>query len=146
MLSSSARNRSILLLQSSHRLATSYIRHENEAFHCIPQLHNAFVRNPHRWYVSCMLFFDVISDENNIVFIVHAYTYERLNKTDAVLLVVDHQEGLYQLGRDRTPVEFKNNILAHAALGQVFDLPVVLTSSSDTGALWYCLEHGGAWH
>lgn len=69
----------------------------------------------------------------NIPHAASAYTYERLNKTDAVLLVVDHQEGLYQLGRDRHPVEFKNNILAHAALGQVFDLPVILTSSSDTG-------------
>lgn len=61
------------------------------------------------------------------------FTYERLNKTDAVLLVVDHQEGLYLLGRDKSAVEFKNNILAHASLGKVFGLPVVLTSSTDTG-------------
>ncbi|KIP07882.1 hypothetical protein PHLGIDRAFT_117749 [Phlebiopsis gigantea 11061_1 CR5-6] len=59
--------------------------------------------------------------------------YERLDKNDVVLLVVDHQEGLYQLARDQDPTSFKNNILAHAALGKVFNLPTVLTTSEETG-------------
>ena len=51
-----------------------------------------------------------------------------------MLLVVDHQEGLYQLARDfKSTVEMKANILAHAALGKVFNLPTILTSSADTG-------------
>lgn len=51
----------------------------------------------------------------------------------AVLLVVDHQLGLSQLVRDFTPTEFRNNILAHAALGNVFNLPTILTTSAETG-------------
>jgi hypothetical protein len=35
--------------------------------------------------------------------------------------------------RDYSPVEFRNNILAHAALGVLFDLPTILTTSADTG-------------
>lgn len=49
------------------------------------------------------------------------------------LLVVDHQIGLSELVRDYSPVEFRNNILAHAALGVLFDLPTILTTSADTG-------------
>ena len=62
-----------------------------------------------------------------------AFTYERLDKNNTVLLVVDHQEGLFQLARDLPAVEMKANILAHAALGKVFNLPTILTSSADTG-------------
>ncbi|CDO76415.1 hypothetical protein BN946_scf184925.g2 [Trametes cinnabarina] len=61
------------------------------------------------------------------------FKYERIDKSNAALLIVDHQEGLYQLGRDMSPVDFKNNILAHAELGKVFNLPTILTSSSETG-------------
>ncbi|TBU56177.1 ycaC protein [Dichomitus squalens] len=62
-----------------------------------------------------------------------AFTYERIDKNNAVLLVVDHQEGLYQLVRDRSPVDVKSSILAHAALGKIFGLPTVLTTSTETG-------------
>ena len=62
------------------------------------------------------------------------FKYERIDKDNAVLLVVDHQEGLFQLARDRTPADMKSNILAHAALGKVFGLPTILTTSAETGA------------
>ena len=62
-----------------------------------------------------------------------AFKYERIDKNNSVLLVVDHQEGLFQLARDFHPVEFKNNLLAHAELAKVFNLPTVLTSSADQG-------------
>lgn len=65
-----------------------------------------------------------------------AFTYERLDKDDAMLLVVDLQEGLYQVALDQSSVAMKNNILAHAALGNVFSLPTILTTSSETGT--YC--------
>lgn len=61
------------------------------------------------------------------------FTYERIDKDNAVLLIVDHQEGLYQLARDKTPADTKRSILAHAALGQIFGLPTVLTTSAETG-------------
>lgn len=60
-------------------------------------------------------------------------TFTRLDKDNAVLLVVDHQLGLFQLVRDFSPDQFKNNILAHASIGKLFDLPVVITTSAETG-------------
>lgn len=62
-----------------------------------------------------------------------AFKYERIDKNDAVLLVVDLQEGLYQIARDQSAVAMKNNILAHAALGKIFNLPSILTTSTETG-------------
>ncbi|TFK35412.1 Isochorismatase hydrolase [Crucibulum laeve] len=61
------------------------------------------------------------------------FTWERIDKNNSVVLVVDHQLGLFQLVRDYTPDEYKNNILAHAAIGKVFNLPTILTTSAETG-------------
>ncbi|KAF7563425.1 hypothetical protein G7046_g700 [Stylonectria norvegica] len=63
----------------------------------------------------------------------NSYKFERLDKTDALLLVVDIQEGLYESVRDFEPTLYKTQILAHAAIGKLFDLPVILTSSAETG-------------
>ncbi|KAK7682065.1 hypothetical protein QCA50_015029 [Cerrena zonata] len=65
--------------------------------------------------------------------IVAGYKYERIDKNNSVLLVVDHQEGLFQLSRDQHPVAFKSSILAHATLGKIFNLPTILTTSAETG-------------
>lgn len=54
---------------------------------------------------------------------------------ETVLLVVDHQLGLLQLVKDYTTAEFRNNVLAHAAFGKLFDLPVVMTTSAETGTV-----------
>lgn len=35
--------------------------------------------------------------------------------------------------RDFEPTEFRNNIIAHAAMAQLFDIPIVLTTSAETG-------------
>jgi len=64
---------------------------------------------------------------------VSGYTFTRLDKTNAVLLVVDHQLGLSELVRDFDPTVFRQAIFAHAALGKLFNLPTILTSSADTG-------------
>ncbi|RFU25079.1 hypothetical protein B7463_g11260, partial [Scytalidium lignicola] len=63
------------------------------------------------------------------------YTFTRLNKTDAALLVVDQQLGLSTLVSDYDPTVFRQSILAHAALGKLFNLPTILTTSADTGTL-----------
>ncbi|KAI1213306.1 Isochorismatase hydrolase [Annulohypoxylon truncatum] len=63
----------------------------------------------------------------------NAFTYERLNKNDTLLLILDMQEGLISLARDYDPTVFRNALYAHAALGKAFDLPVVMTSSSQSG-------------
>ncbi len=62
-----------------------------------------------------------------------AYTYRRLNKDDAVCLLVDHQSGLISLVQDYSPNEFKNNVLALAALAKYFKLPTILTTSFEDG-------------
>ncbi|PPC79182.1 hydrolase [Pokkaliibacter plantistimulans] len=59
--------------------------------------------------------------------------YNRLNKDDAVVLLVDHQTGLISLVQDFTPNEFKNNVLALADLAKFFQLPTILTTSFEQG-------------
>lgn len=59
--------------------------------------------------------------------------YKRLNKDDAVVLLVDHQAGLISLVQDFTPSDFKNNVLALAACAKFFNLPTILTTSFEQG-------------
>ena len=58
-----------------------------------------------------------------------AYHYRRLDKDDAVVLLVDHQSGLISLVQDYSPNEFKNNVLALADVTKFFKLPTILTTS-----------------
>ena len=60
-------------------------------------------------------------------------TYNRLNKDDAIVLLVDHQTGLISLVQDFSPNEFKNNVLALADLAKFFNLPTILTTSFEQG-------------
>ena len=60
-------------------------------------------------------------------------TYNRLNKDNAVVLLVDHQTGLISLVQDFSPNEFKNNVLALADLAKFFNLPTILTTSFEQG-------------
>lgn len=62
------------------------------------------------------------------------FKFERIDKDNVMLLVVDHQVGLFQMVRDYQPDEYRNNILAHAAIGKVFNLPTILTTSAETGS------------
>ncbi|ARD11003.1 isochorismate family cysteine hydrolase YcaC [Pseudomonas savastanoi] len=59
--------------------------------------------------------------------------YSRLNKDDAIVLLIDHQTGLISLVQDFTPNEFKNNVLALADLARFFELPTILTTSFEQG-------------
>lgn len=62
-----------------------------------------------------------------------SYTYNRLNKDDVALLLVDHQSGLLSLVRDFSPDDFKNNVLALADIARFFDIPTILTTSFEDG-------------
>jgi nicotinamidase-related amidase len=62
-----------------------------------------------------------------------AFKYTRLDKTRAAVLLVDHQAGLISLVQDFPPNEFKNNVLALAALAKFFKLPTILTTSFEEG-------------
>jgi hypothetical protein len=50
-----------------------------------------------------------------------------------MLVILDLQVGLYQVARDSNPTLFRDNILAHAELGKLFNLPVIMTTSSQQG-------------
>jgi nicotinamidase-related amidase len=60
-------------------------------------------------------------------------SYNRLDKDQAAVLLVDHQTGLLSLVRDMHPDTFKNNVLALAALAKYFKLPTILTTSFEEG-------------
>lgn len=61
------------------------------------------------------------------------FTYRRLDRNEAALLLVDHQSGLISMVQDFSPGEFKNNVLAIAAIGKYFKLPTILTTSFEQG-------------
>jgi hypothetical protein len=50
-----------------------------------------------------------------------------------VFVAVDYQEGLFNLARDILPQKLKSNLLGHASLAALFHLPIVLTTTADTG-------------
>lgn len=62
-----------------------------------------------------------------------AWKYNRLNKDDVAVLLVDHQSGLINLIQDFSPDEFKNNVLALADIAKFFDLPTIVTTSFEEG-------------
>lgn len=59
--------------------------------------------------------------------------YNRLNKDDAAVLLIDHQSGLISLVQDFTPSDFKNNVLALGDVAKFFNLPTILTTSFEQG-------------
>ena len=56
-----------------------------------------------------------------------------ISATDTALVLIDHQSGIMQLVHDYSPAEFRNNVMALAKLGTVFNLPTVLTKSLGQG-------------
>jgi nicotinamidase-related amidase len=61
------------------------------------------------------------------------FKYRKLDKSNAAVLLVDHQSGLISLVQDFSPGEFKNNVLALAACAKYFKLPTILTTSFEDG-------------
>ena len=59
--------------------------------------------------------------------------YNRLDKDNAAVLLIDHQAGLLSLVQDFSPDEFKNNVLALADIAKFFNLPTILTTSFEKG-------------
>jgi nicotinamidase-related amidase len=58
-----------------------------------------------------------------------AVAEDLLTPGNAAILLIDHQVGLLNCVRTMDPVNLKNNIIALAKLGKIFNLPVVLTTS-----------------
>ena len=61
------------------------------------------------------------------------FQYCRLDKSDAAVLLVDHQSGLCNIVGDFSPDDFKNNVLAIASAAKYFELPTILTTSFEQG-------------
>jgi nicotinamidase-related amidase len=61
------------------------------------------------------------------------FKYNRLDKNNAAVLLVDHQSGLTNLVQDFSPDDFKNNVLALADCARYFKLPTILTTSFEQG-------------
>lgn len=61
------------------------------------------------------------------------FTYRRLDKDAAAVLLVDHQSGLCNLVQDFSPDDFRNNVLALAEAARFFKLPTILTTSFEDG-------------
>lgn len=61
------------------------------------------------------------------------FRYNRLDKDDCAVLLVDHQAGLTNLVHDFSPDDFKNNVLAFADAAKYFGLPTILTTSFENG-------------
>ena len=61
------------------------------------------------------------------------FKYNRLDKDNAAVLLVDHQSGLCNLVRDISPDDFKNNVMALADTAKYFQLPTILTTSFESG-------------
>ncbi|ELY80190.1 MULTISPECIES: hydrolase [Natrinema] len=55
------------------------------------------------------------------------------SEDDAALLLIDHQTGLIQGVENQDTITVRNNVLALARVGQIYDLPVVLTTSRAEG-------------
>lgn len=63
----------------------------------------------------------------------HIDSDNRLSSSDAVVLFIDHQSGLFQLARNSSSDELRNNVLALADAVRLFRLPAVVTTSFEEG-------------
>lgn len=57
-----------------------------------------------------------------------------IDPQDAVLLLIDHQSGLFQLVRDMEYRELRNNVTALTKMAKIAKLPTVVTASVPEGA------------
>lgn len=63
-----------------------------------------------------------------------SYPAVKLDRDRAAMLFVDHQAGLLMGVKDHDQEELRRNVIALAQLAKAFDLPIVVTTSSDDGA------------
>lgn len=60
-----------------------------------------------------------------------------------LLLILDIQEGLFSMARDFDATLYRDSMIAHSAIGQVFDIPVVMTTSAQQGQISHPLHFLG---
>ncbi len=64
---------------------------------------------------------------------INTYFADRLTPDNAALLLIDHQAGLALGVETMNPETFRNNVIALAKVGKLFELPTILTTSADSG-------------
>jgi hypothetical protein len=74
-----------------------------------------------------------VTDGPFFVYPVPAYKFERIDRNDSALLIIDHQVGLLGAVRDYNAQDMYNNVIFHATLGKTYNLPVVITTSAEQG-------------
>jgi nicotinamidase-related amidase len=57
--------------------------------------------------------------------------YERLTRDNAILLIVDHQVGLFTGVRDIDTLQLKHNIVGLAKAAQALKIPVIVTTTTE---------------
>lgn len=57
--------------------------------------------------------------------------YERLTRDNAILLIVDHQVGLYTGVRDIDTLQLKHNIVGLAKAAQALKIPIIVTTTTE---------------
>lgn len=57
--------------------------------------------------------------------------YETITPKNAALIIVDHQIGLYTGVRDIPILELKHNIIGLVKAAQVFDIPIIVTTTTE---------------
>jgi len=60
-----------------------------------------------------------------------AVRYERLTRDNAVLLIVDHQVGLYTGVRDIDTLQLKHNIVGLTKAALALKVPVIVTTTTE---------------
>src|SRR5215813_9324418 len=56
-----------------------------------------------------------------------------IDPADAVMLLIDHQSGLFQLVKDIDPVRLRENVSALAKVSRLAKLPTITTASAPDG-------------
>ena len=59
------------------------------------------------------------------------HLYERLTRDNAVLLLVDHQVGLYTGVRDIDTLELKRNVVGLTKAALALKVPVIVTTTTE---------------
>ena len=57
--------------------------------------------------------------------------YERLTRDHVILLIVDHQVGLYTGVRDIDTLQLKHNIVGLAKAVQALKIPIIVTTTTE---------------
>jgi hypothetical protein len=60
-------------------------------------------------------------------------TYDRLTRTNAVLLLIDHQVGLVAGSRYPEPQDLRKNVLGLARASMILGVPIVVTTTMSAG-------------